>query len=306
MRCVHIKIQEAMKRTTRFELFPIGDCHIGKINCCEKALRKQVSSILERSTRPDRVVRVILGGDIVDAIQPRDLKRFNIHGIADWFVQGDAETVKDFLSNMSLQEVNRAVKIFSPIKHLIVGAIKGNHEFACEKYNNFRPHSTLCDLLDTVNLSDEAMIKFSFKRLNTQASQSVIVYIRHGYGGGRTAGAEPIKLQRLRDEWESADVCLTGHTHTFCIAIPKPVILFKEYNLNKRHAIKHRHAANWGCWLMSHSIGEGTYESQACYPARPMMSLKAVIWPFYRQTHTINGKTKEMEIPKIELISYSV
>ncbi len=289
-------------RQDRFELFPFGDIHVGKRNCDEGAIRKQVAEVLKRSKMPNRIVMAIFGGDQANAISPSDIRRFDFNELADWFVESDAEKTREMLSDMANQEVNRLVDIFSPIKHLIIGAVKGNHEDMMRKRQNVNIHKALCDRLEIDDLTDEAFIRLKFVRADVAAS-IVKIYIRHGYGGGRTAGAEPCKLARMLDEWENADVCLTGHSHTYCIAPPKPVLYVpNRAELPKALLTRYRFAANWGCWLLSHLAGEGSYESSACYPARPMMTVKVVVWPFWR--YFADGR--EFTRPKIELREYPI
>ncbi len=289
-------------RGDRVEVFPLWDIHIGKHNCNEGALRKEVAEILKRDNMKNRHVRVLLGGDTLNAVNPKDVKRFDFSDVADWLLSGKAEEVKDKLSNMTNQEVKRAVKILEPVKHLIIGALEGNHEKVIRKRVNQDIQLALCEKLGIPNLSDETLIRMRFRR-KTGASTTIIIVARHGYGGGRSAGAEPMKLKAMLDEWVCADVCLSGHSHTFCVLPPQPVARIPMRGKMPADLIwKHRFALNPGCWLDSHSLGRGTYESNACYPARAFMTAKIVIWPFYEQF--IEGR--EYANPKIEIRSYPI
>jgi len=299
---LHDEFIQCKGRGDRIEIFPFYDMHIGKRNCAEHAIRKQVKEILRRESLPNRHVRAVLGGDQLNSINPVDLRRFDFAELADWFVDSDADTTRERLSDISNQEVKRAVKIFEPVKHLIVGALLGNHEKSMKTKQNVNVHHAFCSRLGICNLTDEAVVRLRMKRGNS-ATTTVKLYLRHGYGGGRTAGSEPNKLQRMLDEWEDADVCLSGHSHSFCILSPKPVLYIPSTGkLPERLHHRYRYAANPGCWLYSHEVGASTYESMAAYPARPMMTLKIVIWPFW--SSTVNGK--KIERPKIELRSYSI
>ena len=300
MRIVETTI-ECASRTDRFELFVFGDMHIGKRNCDENAIRKQVSEILRSSKMPGRHIRVLLGGDNINAVIPKDIKRFDFNDMADWFVNDEKLDWREMLGDAINQEIRRAISILQPIQHLIIGALHGNHEDAIRKHHNVDVHTRLCDKLEVEDLTDEAFVRLRFKYGAT--SSTVKVYLRHGYGGGRGAGAEPNKLAALLAEWEDADICFTGHTHSFCIAAPKPVpFIPNRGKLPPKLCIRHRYAANWGCWLLSHIIGPGSYESAACYPSRPMMTIKAVIWPFFHSTQL--GREQDITRPKIEIRSY--
>jgi len=295
-------------RSDRFELFPIGDPHIGKRNCAEKALSKQVNEILRRAKMPHRQVAVIFGGDIVNAIDITDIRRFNIDDLADWFVACDGETTRERLGDMVNQEVNRAVEIFKPLAPYTIGAIYGNHEKELKKRHSIDAHREFCRRMDINDLTNEACIRLRFRRKmhssNKGPTSTVNLYIRHGYGSGRTAGAEPNKLARMQAEWEWADICFSGHTHTFQIMPPKPVLyLPNKGKLPPQLLQRYRFAANWGCWLFSHLTGPGNYESDKCYAAKPMMTIKAVIWPFW-STRTTNNY--QINMPKIEIRQYPI
>jgi len=300
MRIIEVEI-DCNGRSDRVELFPFFDIHIGKANCNEGAVKKQVQEILHKEKDPNRHIRVLLGGDIVNAVSPADRKRFDFSDIADWLVNGSAEEIKDALADLPNREIKRAKMILGPIKHLIVGALEGNHEKALRKYHNMDVQERLCEQLECPNLSDEALIRFRFKRKG--ASSTMVLYMRHGYGAGRKAGAEPSKLADMLAEWECADVCLSGHSHSFCVLPPKAsCFLPMRGDLPKGLVWKHRFAANPGSWLDSHSIGRGSYESGACYPARAFMTAKICIWPFY--VTRVNGQ--DFQTPKIELRNYCI
>lgn len=286
-------------RSDRVEIFPFFDIHCGKDNCCEDAIKKQIAEIIRRSEMPNRHVRVFFGGDNVNSIKATGDKRFDFGELADWFVEGKALNIKEKLSDICGQEIDHFCKLFAPIKHLTLGAMYGNHEKAMKTRNNTNVHDTLCQRMGFVNLTDECLIVLHFRR-NKHCGQTIVIYARHGYGGGRTAGAEANKLSRLVDEWECADVCLSGHTHTFRIEPPKPTPYIYGLKAKDGPTLKYssRWAANPGCWLLSHKLGPGNYESMQGYPARPLMTLKIVVWPFYN-----DGK---VERPKLELRHYEI
>jgi hypothetical protein len=292
-------------RSDRVEIFPFYDMHVGKANCNETAIGKQVHEIVKRSKMKGRHIRVLLGGDAANSISPADRKRFNFSDVADWLVKGTAEEIKDALADLPNREINRVEGILRPIKPYIIGAISGNHEEALRKYHNMDVQERLCEKLGCLNLSDEALIRFRFRRPagEKDSTTTVILYLRHGYGAGRSVGAEPNKLATMLSEWECADVCLSGHTHTYENYGPKAVASIpRQGKLPDGLIWRHRFALNPGCWLDSHSTGRGSYESGACYPARAFMTAKIVIWPFY----TPYVKGREFSSPKIEIRSYAI
>jgi predicted phosphodiesterase len=294
------EVIECKSRSDRIEIFPFFDCHIGKRNCAEGAIKKQIAEIIRRSRLPNRHVRVLLGGDQLNAINPADIRRFDFNELADFFVDSDAKTTRERLGDIVNQEVKRAAGVFDPVKHLIIGALTGNHEKSMKTKQNVNVHGALCTKLGIRDLTDEAAIRII--TLRGASTQMTKIYLRHGYGGGRTAGAEPMKIDRMVAEWEDFDVCLTGHSHTFCISPPKPILYIPGGKLPKHLPTRYRFGANPGCWLLSHMEGVGSYESAACYPARPMMTLKIVIWPFW----STKRSGDRIERPKIELRQYPI
>lgn len=296
------EVIECKGRSDRVELFPFYDMHVGKANCNEGAIKKQVQEIVKRSGMKERHIRVLLGGDATNSISSVDRKRFDFSDVADWLVQGPAEEIKEALADLPNREIKRVEQLLRPVKPYIIGAIEGNHEKSLRKYHNMDVQERLCEKLGCKNLSDEALIRFRFKR-PCGGSATAIVYMRHGYGAGRSVGAEPNKLETMRAEWECADVCMSGNTHTYFNMPPKPVGCIPARGVLPSELVwRYRYSFNPGCWLDSHSIGRGSYESGACFPARPFMTAKVVIWPFYC-THI---KGQEFSSPKIEIRSYPI
>ncbi len=298
------KVIKCKSRLDRIEVFPFFDCHVGKRNCAEDAVRKQVSEIVRRANMSNRHVFALLGGDQMNGINPSDLRRFDFDELADWFVEGDAMTTRERLNDICSQEIKHCVDIFEPIAPMILGAVYGNHEKSMRTKQNVNVHQAFCDRLNITNLTDEAIIRLRFQRQNGRNTSTVVIYVRHGYGAGRTPGAEPNKLARMLAEWECADVCLSGHSHSYCILPPKAVPYIPEKGKfpSMDLTYQYRFAANPGCWLHSHLPGPGSYDSAACYEAKPMMTLKIVIWPFW-SVCTSGGR---IERPKIELREYPI
>ena len=301
-------------RGDRIEIFTRYDAHIGKRNSAEDIIKKENTEILRREKLPNRHIRVIYGGDQLNAINSADVRRFDFNEMADWFVSPTDEELRDGitagevanlvrsrLSNMVGQEVEHAEGLFSPVKHLTIGALMGNHEKSLKTRQNMDVHKALCDRLEITDLTDQAVIRIIAKLGRLTAT--TILYLRHGYGAGRTPGAEPNKLARMLNEWEEADICLSGHSHSFCINPPKAVAkLPRRGKPPKLITYKYRYVANPGCLLYSHLMGASSYESMSCYEAKPMVTLKIVIWPFWHTTR----QGEDVRGPKIELRQYAI
>jgi hypothetical protein len=292
------KLIKVKSRSEKFEIYPLGDIHIGGRGCAEKALKKQVKAIVANPN-----AYILGGGDMLDLILPMDNKRFDFNTLPDWMLDGDAVTIRERLTDIQKQQLDRMETLLGPIPpERWLGILAGNHEYSILKYSNNDIAKAISNRLKTIQLTDEALIRLRFRReTGTKGNYSiatVVIYIRHGYGSGRTPGAEPNKLQRMLDEWEIADIAFTGHTHVFCILPPKAVLgIPRTGSLPPECTCRYRWAANWGCWQMSHPVGPGTYASRACYPARPLLTVKAVVKPFAFK----RIKGREVQTPDIEL-----
>jgi len=268
---------------------------------------KERKEILRREKLPNRHVLVTMGGDINDVIKPQDI-RFDFNEVADWFLEGDADNIRDKLNNIAKAQLHRSIELFDPIRHLILGNIEANHDKKVRKRYNVDTHKDFCDELGICDLTDEAIIRLRFVRKNKNriAARSVVkMYIRHGYGSGRTAGAEANKIARMLADGvtQDCDICFTGHTHTYHPGRVEPVhYIPNQTKLPTELLTRYRFGANPGCWLMSHKVGKGSYESAACYPSRALMTVKAVIWPFW----TTKRFGVDIERPKIELRQYPI
>ena len=284
------------ERNGEVEIYPIGDTHVGATNCAETLLRKTKKSIAEK-----RNAYWIGGGDYLDSIKPTDLKRFDMSVLPDWMLEGDAELVRTRLNDILQQQVDRFCGIFQPVRSKCLGLIEGNHEYSIRKYHNHDVLTQLCNRMKSENLTDQALIRLRFR--HGVKVRVLFMYIRHGHGGGRSAGSEPNHLQKMLDEWEIADIALRGHSHTFGILPPKPVMhVPTSGELPDELQCRYRYAANWGTYKLSHIIGDSTYESRANYPARPMLTCKVVIKPFQRHYH----RGREYCAPQIEIRSITL
>jgi len=283
-------------RQSELEIYPLGDLHIGSRDCAEGLLRKVIKEIQDNPN-----ARWIGGGDYLDAIKPSDSKRFDMDTFPDWLLEGDATTTRERLNDVLRQQFDRCTDLLEPIADKCLGLIEGNHEYSIRKYYNQNIHGDLCKVLGADDLTDQSLLRMFFK---AQGLTEVLkLYICHGHGGGRSVGAEPNKLNTMLCEWEDADICLRGHSHTYHILPPKPVLHVPDKgDVPQELLCRYRHAANWGCWMLSHKVGKSTYVSRACYPSRPMMTCKVVIKPFARKYMA----GKDYTIPNIEIRSITL
>lgn len=294
---------DVYSRSDEISIYPLGDLHIGSRACAEGKIRKVITEI---KNNPNAYW--FGGGDILDAIKPMDSKRFDFNTLPDWMIEGKAVTIRERLNDILKQQLVRFYDLIEPIKHKCIGMIEGNHEFAIRKLYNQDIQQDICSFLKCENLTDEFFMRLMFvfrsKSSNKQGrTTNIKLYACHGHGGGRTPGAEPNHLHRLISEWEDADICLRGHSHIYHIIPPKPKLFIpNKGQIPNEFLTQYRHAGNWGCWVYSHHKGPSTYASRACYPARPMITLKIIIKPLKDQYI----KSVQYPVPVVELRSITL
>ena len=195
-----------------------------------------------------------------------------------------------------------AEELLSPIKDKCIGMIEGNHEYSISHYHNRNISTDLADRMNAPELTDCAFIRLKFRR-NNRASVAVRLFICHGHGGGRSAGAEPTHLNRLAQE-RDCEIIFRGHSHIFHIMPPIPRLTIPATGPMPEHVLTHDvRAANWGAWVLSYANGPSTYDSRANYPVRPMCTVVAEIKPFVDAARSTGLTTCK---PRISLQELSI
>ena len=277
-------------RTDSFIFYAIGDVHLGMLNCAESQLKRLVGRI---SKNPKAYW--IGGGDYCECIKPSDLRRYEAEGLPDWILGPDAKSARENLRDIVAVQKRRFKQIISPIAGKCLGLIEGNHETTLRKYHNLDHHGFMCNDLGTEDLTSEALFRLRFSKDRGKVTRIVKLFICHGHGGGRTAGAEPNHLFRLAAQWR-ADIILRGHSHTFCINPPLVELSVPERGKMPDECMQYyKRAGNWGCWVKSYAVGPSTYVTRATYPPRPLSTLEVEIAP-HAHSHC-DGP----ELPKISM-----
>lgn len=94
MKIIDIPIKVA-SRTYTLNLDVFGDAHFGARNCAENKFKKRVREVAKKENS-----MILLGGDMVDAIKPCDIKRFDPETFPDWMLDGDPETIRKRMSDV--------------------------------------------------------------------------------------------------------------------------------------------------------------------------------------------------------------
>jgi UDP-2,3-diacylglucosamine pyrophosphatase LpxH len=263
-------------RADEIKIHPIGDTHIGKINCDEKALRRYVQEIAD-----DPNAYWIGGGDYFDSIKPSDIKRFDLGVLPDWVLIGSPEEIKKNLSGLVNRQLDRFCVIMQPIAHKCLGFIEGNHEFEIRKRHNEDYVERMAKQFGTVNLTDSAFMRIKmYRSAKVSAESTVVLYIEHGCGGGRSYGSELNHLGSMVSD-KDADMICRGHSHKSDELATSRMHISSHGKIPK-DACQSRDicALNWGSWLLSYQVGPSTYERRASYRATPRITRYFRIKPF--------------------------
>ena len=172
-------------------------------------------------------------------------------------------------------DLNKAIEIFEPYKHKILGVVEGNHEHRVAKEVGLSLTQLFCHQLGILDLYCDVG---GYMFLNVGSKKvSYKVYFTHGYGGGRTVGAKSNKLSQLADGID-ADIYIISHTH-------QPQWFSKNFLRpnDRKHKVQSmtRHFINTGAFL-----GYGGYAEK--YNFTPSTIVTPVI--------TLYGNNKEIEV----------
>lgn len=265
-------------RCATFTLYPLGDLHIGAMNCAEKQIRSVVKEI-----KDDPYALWFGGGDVLDSIILQDSKRFDPSVLPSWLLSGQPDEVRMQLSDMVTAERDRFLNIVEPIKDKCVGLMEGNHEYAIMKYHNRDLMRDMCKALGVKHLTDCCFVRFKFtrtKRHSHPETTTVRMFATHGCGGGRRPGSEPTHLHALCSD-KTCELVLRGHSHIQHILPPVARLTIPTSgSLSDEAESTVMRAANWGCYLRTYAAGPSTYDSRAQYPVRPLSTVRVRITPF--------------------------
>ena len=176
-----------------FTLKPLFDVHLGNKYCDKKELVKYLSGC-------DENTYLIGGGDLLDSIITKDIKRYVKH--AD-------DTASDAIID---EQIENLYDILKPYRNRIIGLGTGNHENSVNKYHGTNPTRRLCKMLDTTSLGFSWLVRIGFKE-NGARGRLLVIRGHHGWGGGsRTQGADLTKYSKDITYWD-ADMFLYGHVH---------------------------------------------------------------------------------------------
>ena len=218
-----------------FDIYPIGDMHLGSVACVEDELEKTLQEILKKPK-----AYIVGMGDYTECITNND-PRFDIGGLASW-------VVKDNIVESQRQRVR---ELFKPLaeKGKILGLLSGNHEEKVHSVWQYDMTRNLCQDLKVPYGGYSCFLVMNFNRSKTPtlATHEYIIHCFHGAGSAQTEGARTMRLMRLVNDI-SAHIYLMGHLH--CITTYTPDRLsYSRGRIKSTNLI----ATTTGSWLKAYA-----------------------------------------------------
>lgn len=202
------RIVEYSSRSDVIRVTPVFDLHWGSALCDEERFRRDVKEI---AADPNHYWG--LGGDWGEYVMRRDNRFSGDHELAPW-LRGKKD--------IAMRTTESFLEVTEPIWHKCLFAALGNHdwyiEYAFDKdaYRDILTRiSHVDEVIDSpIALGMEGFVVCRFRRKGEKSAStwSVTLYVHHGYGGGRLAGAHALDLQRTLKDME-CDIALKGHRH---------------------------------------------------------------------------------------------
>ncbi len=151
-------------------IIPIGDIHVGNVNCDKKYVEKLIKWIEEKEN-----TYIIGMGDFVDAIIPTGDTRFDMKSIDPDFLPN--------LSDLPMAQVEYLKDLLYPVREKIITLLPGNHEEKFRKTHYIDPILELCRYLECEMGDIMTYIRIRFDRSQFHTSP-VIIWAHHGWFGG--------------------------------------------------------------------------------------------------------------------------
>lgn len=178
------------------EIHTFADLHIGDVHCDIEKIHQRIEEVKAKEN-----AFVILNGDICNNATKTS--------VSDSY----AEEIPP------MEQLERFVKLFEPIKDKILAVTSGNHENRTYNKEGIDITAVACKELGISQKYSKtgALVFVKFGKGNTHenkraSKQLYSIYCTHGSGGGRKEGAKAIRLADMANIVD-CDVYIHSHTH---------------------------------------------------------------------------------------------
>lgn len=217
-------------------IYLISDVHIDNPNC-DLPLFKQH---LEMAKKED--AKVIIGGDLLDAMQSRHDPRRTMSALKDFLKRDD---YTDAL-------VDYAVEELKPYAQTLLALCDGNHETAIHRYTQSILLARIAQALGVTKLPYREMI------LLKNEKKVYSIWYAHGAGSHNAQVTRGIIDVARQSAWVDCDVIWNGHTHTSYL------LPFARYNGDKLRLVWAIRTPSYLFW----SVGS-TWNDERAFPPQP-------------------------------------
>ncbi len=244
-------IQHTIKysRPDVFNIYPLGDIHMGSISCKEEAIEKKIAEICQEKNS-----YVIGMGDYAECITKND-KRFDVAGLADW-------VKKD---NIIESQRERVVKLFKPLveKKKLLGMLTGNHEESIHAFHQDDFTRNVCKDLGATYGGYACFFTITFERTPSLEKHQYVIHAWHGSGGSQTEGARLMRLVRLVNDIQ-AHIYLMGHLHAITQHTPDRLVCSARGRVSNVRLV----ATITGSWVTTYTQPKGDQHINPSYGER--------------------------------------
>jgi hypothetical protein len=279
------ELQDALKRgeatlqlithdvPANWQLFDLGDLHVGSVSFHEDAFLQVREQILQEKNS-----FVVLGGDLIEAIAVDD-KRFDI------------DTVDPELTKIDKQ-VDKVVEILKPLKDRAIVSLQGNHEFKLIRNTDIT--NRICKELGIPNGTFSCKISYKddnglqFKHFTTHGMRTIKTNADDPI---RRESNEKLSLKRhLKDLCGDAYLMTKHHVHKLILSDPEPTLFLvddgrkvKDSHTHAKQTDKYIHPdlRRYGCagaWMRLYGkMGTSSYAERAEYTPVEIGCLKFTI-----------------------------
>jgi len=182
---------------SEIHLYPLGDWHYGSPRCDEKLMRK--------------VVKIVMNDPIGYWLGIGDFHENNLEGSTgssyEQLLNPEEQLYGRFENNGKLRREG-LFHILEPIKDKCLFMIEGNHGYRTTKASGLVPDKMIATHLGAPFKGISCLGKIYVKDTTFK------ILAHHGHGGGRTLGGKINVALRIRDLAPTADLTISGHTHT--------------------------------------------------------------------------------------------
>lgn len=167
--------------------------------------------------------RILINGDLIDGILPKDLKRYSRGGD-----RGGSDSALNEI-------VDTVVSVLAPVAGNIDVIGAGNHEMSIVKHHSFDIIRAVIERLrfqtgaEIRQAGYRGFVKYEYQRESSGDKRALLIFMHHGKGGSAPVTKGMIDLARLYTQFGSADVLWVGHKHTDITDRSSPAIEINKY-----------------------------------------------------------------------------